>query len=177
MAIQKYLGQIGAPGGPTYQGYFYGITVGAGGVTNNGATTYGAVAIGANTTYAPTAAQSGNNFLLSNASGTVVTLPTPSVGLRYTFLVTASVTSNNYKVITNTGTVFLQGPIEEAVAGGTASVYAGNATTNVSVIMNGSTTGGLLGTMLTFTCITPTLWQVSGTNIASGTIATPFSTS
>jgi hypothetical protein len=34
-----------------------------------------------------------------------------------------------------------------------------------------------VGTQLTFTCLSATLWQVEGTNFTSGTTATPFATS
>lgn len=127
-------------------------------------------------TAAPTAAQSGTIFTLGRAAGITVTLPAPVVGLTYTFIVTTSVTSTNYKVITDAGTTLLQGAITGATT--TASVFESViATANIAVTMNGSTTGGLVGTQLTFICLSATLWQVIGTNFGSGSPATPFATS
>ena len=74
----------------------------------------------------------------------------------------------------------MQGLITSATT--TASVFQGNGTTHVSVSMNGTTTGGLLGTDLTFECIAASaspsgMWQVLGTNLTSSTTGTPFATS
>lgn len=124
-------------------------------------------------TAAPSAAQSGTTFLLNRAGGITVTLPAPTVGLRYTFVVITSVTATAYKVITDVGTTLLQGVVVGATT--TASAFesvVGSA--NISVTMNGSTTGGLVGTQISFTCISSTLWQVTGTNFGSGSPATPF---
>lgn len=182
-----YLGGFNHPGAvndTTAVGYLYGITLGAGGIINAGPVNEQAsvVAIGNVATYAPTAAQSGTVFLMNRAAGSVVTLPAPVVGLKYTFVVTTSVTSNAYKVITDAATTLLQGLIAEAIAGGAPNVYNGNASTHISVNMNGTTTGGLVGTRLTFECVASSaspsgLWEVSGFNLGSGTIATPFATS
>jgi hypothetical protein len=129
------------------------------------------------TTAAPTVSQSGQTFLLAPASGAgfVTTLPAPTVGCHFTFIVTVSVTSSNLKIITDAGTTFLQGVVTSATT--SASVFQGNGTSHISLLMNGTTTGGLLGAQFDFYCITATQWQVFGTNFTSGTTATPFSTS
>lgn len=120
-----------------------------------------------------TAAMSGGTLLFDTAAGITYTLPAPVVGLTYTFVVTTSVTSSNHKVITNTGTVLLQGVITSATT--TASVFESViGSSNISVTMNGTTTGGLVGTQLDFKCLSTTLWQVYGTNFTSGTTATAF---
>lgn len=129
------------------------------------------------TTAAPTVAQSGTVFLLAPAAGAgfTTTLPAPTVGVHYTFIVTVSVSSSNLKIITDAGTTLLQGAVTSATT--TASVFQGNGTSHVSLLMNGSTTGGLIGSQFEFYCIDATQWQVFGTNFTSGTTATPFSTS
>jgi len=127
-------------------------------------------------TGAPTVAQSGSVFTLSRTAGITVTLPAPTVGLQYTFISITTPTTGNYKIITDAGTTLLQGVITSATT--TASVFESVvATSNIAVTMNGTTTGGLVGTQLTFTCLSSTLWQVFGTNFTSGTTATPFATS
>ncbi len=128
----------------------------------------------ANTTL--TVADSGQVFLLDAAAGVTVTLPTAAAGLTYTFVVKTSVTSNSYKITAGSSNGFFQGGIAEATAGGAADVFTGDGTSDISVTMNGTTTGGLLGSIITVTCLTTGLWQIGGTNIASGIIATPFAT-
>ena len=123
-----------------------------------------------------TQAGSGATFLFDTAAGITYTLPAPVVGAVFDFVVTTSVTSSNHKVITNAGTVLLQGAIIGATT--TASVFESViGSSNIAVTMNGSTTGGLVGTNLSFKCLSATLWQVSGTNFGSGSPATPFATS
>lgn len=119
------------------------------------------------------AVNSGYTYLFDTAAGITYTLPAPVVGATFTFVVTTTVTSSNHKVITSAGTVLLQGAIVNGTT--TASVFASApAASNISVTMNGTTTGGLIGTELNFRCLSATLWQVSGTNFSSGTTATPF---
>lgn len=123
-----------------------------------------------------TAAGSGGVFLFDTAAGITYTLPAPVVGATYTFIVTASVTSSNHKVITSTGTQLLQGTVLGATT--TATMFESViGTSNIAVTMNGSTTGGLVGTELLFRCLSATLWQVTGNNFGSGSPATPFATS
>lgn len=122
------------------------------------------------------AAQSGGMFLFDTAAGITYTLPAPVVGANFSFAVTASVTSANHKVITSTGVQLLQGTILGATT--TATMFESViGSSNISVTMNGSTTGGLVGTELQFKCLSATLWQVSGNNFGSGSPATPFANS
>lgn len=135
------------------------------------------VVSGSGATVTLTAAQSGNTVLFDRAAGIVYTLPAPAVGLTYTFIATVSVTSNAYEVgVANEATTFIQGPLPVGVAAGTSSVYFGDGTSIVEVTSNGTTTGGLLGSWYTLTCVSATIWQVSGFLSGSGTVATPFST-
>lgn len=124
-----------------------------------------------------TAAQSGTGFLFDSAAGVTYTLPVPQVGLTFDFFVTVSVTSNQHKIITDTTTTFLQGLIMASASAAAASGFFGNGTTHRAVNMTGSTLGGLIGTHLSFYCITATQWQVDGFNAGSGSVATPFATS
>ena len=148
-------------------------------VTFNGTATFNGAKVtpvngsSGNTTL--TAAGSGQTFLFDTAAGITYTLPAPVVGATYDFVVTTSVTSSNHKVITNTGTVLLQGVIAGATTTATMleSVIGSS---NISVTMNGTTTGGLVGTYLSFKCLSATLWQVNGMNFGSGSPATPFAT-
>lgn len=132
---------------------------------------------GSGATATLTAAQTNSVILFDRAAGIVYTLPTPAVGLNYTFVATVSVTSNAYEVgVANETTTFIQGPLSVGVAAGTSSVFFGDGTSIVEVTSNGTTTGGLLGSYYTLTCVSATLWQVEGFLSGSGTVATPFST-
>lgn len=126
-----------------------------------------------------TAAQSTSVVLLDRAAGTTVTLPAPVVGLSYTFAVNTSVTSNNHKVITDAGTTFILGGVAMVEAADTNSGLGAlfNGTTHVSILMNGTTTGGLIGTYFDLICVTATQWVISGIVAGSGTLSTPASTS
>ncbi len=163
---------------------FSGSNTFSAGITTNGITNTGTNSgqlknvINLTATGSVTQAQSGSTITLAPAAATVITLPvTPVVGTSYTFIViTAATGSNTLKVITGSGTQLLQGVIISATT--TASVFESViGSSNISVAMNGTTTGGLVGTQLEFTCLSATLWQVYGTNFTSGTTATPFATS
>jgi hypothetical protein len=126
-----------------------------------------------------TQAQSGSIIQLGIATGMTVTLPAPVVGTSFSFLVTTAVTSNSYKIITNTGTVLLQGAyvIGYSTLTDCEMFQSVIGSSNISFNMNGSTSGGLVGTLITFDCVSSTLWQVSGTNFGSGTVVTSFANS
>lgn len=130
-------------------------------------------------TLALTAAQSGSLIALDRAAGTVVTLPAPAVGLTFSFFVLTSVTSNNHKIITDAGTTFLLGGVTMTEAADTNAGLGAlfNGSTHVSILMNGTTTGGLIGTFFNVTCVTATQWAIEGIVAGSGTLATCASTS
>ena len=124
-----------------------------------------------------TAAQNGAIVLLDRAAGTTVTLPAAVVGTKFTFIVKTVATSNAHKIITSAGTIFLTGGInfDKSL---TVTRYDGDNSTNVSLNLNGTTTGGAtIGDTFTMVCVTATSWTVEGTVTASGTLATPFATS
>lgn len=127
-----------------------------------------------------TAAQSGALVRLDKTDGVTVTLPAPAIGLTYDFVATASTASGNYKIITDAGTTFLVGTVrmfDTDTLTDPLSVATANGSTHVACTMSGTTTGGLLGTSLRFTCVSATLWAVEGIIHHSGNVATPFATS
>lgn len=126
-----------------------------------------------------TSGEFGSVVTLNPSAAVVVTLPTPVAGAQFTFIVgTAATSSNTIKVITGTiASQFLQGYLGVPVAAGTQTLFFGNGTTDVSINLNGTTTGGLIGGEFTLTGISSTIWQVAGNVEGSGTVATPFGTS
>ena len=125
--------------------------------------------------------ESGTIFILNKADGIVFTMPDISadtLGVYYDFVVNTSVTSNAYKWSTFTqGTEFFDGSLNSLQDAAVAStVFTGDGTTHDNISMNGTTTGGLIGTKFRAICYTATKWTVLGDVRGSGTEATPFST-
>jgi hypothetical protein len=132
------------------------------------------IAVGAAITL--TTAQSGALVLLDTAAGSIVTLPTPAEGINYTFAVSTSVTSNSH-IIGGAAGEFLAGGIQMMID--TTAVSEGqflDGATHLTLTMNGSTTGGLIGTVVKFTAYSTTQWMVTGLVAGSGTLATPATT-
>lgn len=123
--------------------------------------------------------ESGSLCLFDRAAGIVYTLPTAAPGAYFDFMVTTSVTSNAAKVITAAGTELLIGGYTnvDTDTSNAVAAFDGNGSTHVAVSMNGTTTGGLQGTQLRFTCLSSTRWAVSGIVRGSGVVATAFATS
>ena len=127
-----------------------------------------------NTTLNP--AWSGSTMLFDTAAGITFTLPAPSVGLNFNFIIKTTVTSSNHKIITDASTTFLQGALILGGASDTAGLFQGNGTSHVAITMNGTTTGGILGSEVNLYCITSTLWEAEGIVVAANPV-TPFATS
>lgn len=134
---------------------------------------------GLGATYTLDAVNSGATVLMDRAAGIVVTLPLAQPGLVYDFIVTTSVTSNSYKVITGAATELLIGGYTnvDTDTSNAVAVFTGNGSTHIAVTSNGTTTGGLIGTRLRFTCLSATRWEVEGIMMGSGVVATAFATS
>ena len=124
--------------------------------------------------------ESGSLVLFDRAAGIVYTLPTaPKIGTFYDFVITTTITSNAAKVITGAGTELLIGGYMnvDTDTSNAVAAFTANGSTHVSVSMNGTTTGGILGTKLRFTCLSSTRWMVEGIVQGSGVVATAFATS
>lgn len=125
-----------------------------------------------------TAAQSGGLVVFDKLDGAVATLPAPVIGLFYDFVVDTASTSVGQKVITSAASIFIKGTVLQMTAADAANVLdTANGTTHVAITMNGTTTGGCVGTRFRLTCRSATIWEVEGLTIASGSVATSFTTS
>lgn len=124
--------------------------------------------------------ESGSTCLFDRAEGIVYTLPTaPKVGTHFDFVITTTITSNSAKVITGAGTELLIGSLTSVDTDSSNALvgFVGNGSTHIAVTQNGTTTGGVLGTKIRFTCVSATRWIVEGNLLGSGVVATPFATS
>lgn len=135
---------------------------------------------GSGATVTLTKDQSGSIALFDRAAGIVFTLPANTPGMVFDFFVTVTITSGAAKVITAAGTELLVGTIintdtdsSDAIASWKSLVAA----SNIAVSMNGTTTGGIKGDWIRFTCLNTTTWNVQGFTTGTSTVATPFATS
>ncbi len=124
--------------------------------------------------------QSGALVIFNSLTGNLVTLPTPVKGMWFEFQVQIARTSNETKVTTNaTGTEFMLGVVISAsatVAEG-MDVFTANGSTHVDISMNGTTTGGEVGTRFVLTALSTTQWLIKGVNTGSGgAVTNPFTT-
>jgi hypothetical protein len=111
---------------------------------------------------------------LNRAGGFVTTLPAAvGSGDIYKFYVQTTVTAD--MTIAALTTDIIQGAIIVGTAA-TAGTMAATATSD-KLTMNGSTTGGLLGSYVEFTDVVSGTWVVRGALVSTGAAATPFSAS
>jgi hypothetical protein len=124
--------------------------------------------------------ESGSVIDLDRAAGIVVTLPAPAEGLYFDFIASVSVTSNAYKFSTGTqGTDWILGSYfnVDTDTSNAVAAFTCNGTSHDNFSMNGTTTGGLLGSQFRLTAVSTTVWVISGHNEGSGTVATACATS
>ncbi len=127
------------------------------------------------------AKESGSLVTLSLAAGFTVTLPTPVAGMQFDFFVITSATSSGvYKIITKTiASEFLLGGVAMAsLTAGANDFFVADGTANaVSINLDATTKGGLIGGWLRFIALSTTQWSVVGVPVGSGTLADPFASS
>ena len=99
-----------------------------------------------------------------------------NMGASFTFLVETAATT--WKIIT-AASQYLVGSalVIDTDTTDTVKGFAANGTSIRSVNLDGSTTGGIVGSYVTVTALNSTMWTVSGVVIGSGTVATPFAAS
>ena len=109
--------------------------------------------------------------VINRAGGLTVTLPEATgSGDVYRFYVKTTVTADC--TIAALTTDIMQGGI--AVSTDIGGTVAPCTATSDKLTMNGSTTGGLLGSYIEVKDVVDTTWLVTGVLVASGTEATPF---
>jgi hypothetical protein len=115
----------------------------------------------------------GETVLLARAAGVTATLPAATgTQAKYRFFVSTSVASNSNIIKVANSTDVMAG--NAVISGGTANTF-GTASTSDTITMNGSTTGGLIGSVVELVDIAAGVWAVSASLNGSGVAATPFS--
>lgn len=97
--------------------------------------------------------------------------PATGKGGRYRFFIGITATGN--KVFQAAGADLIQGVANMAPSGGSGDSF-GTATTTTAITLNGTTTGGIIGTMLELHDAAKGVWATVVNAVASGTVATPF---
>jgi len=116
----------------------------------------------------------GNIVSLNSTTGRIITLPASNGGGDvYTLFVVATVSSGNHVLQVANSTDVLQGAVHLTtdIAGSSMPTT----TTTDTITMNGSTTGGVVGTWIRVTDVSAGFWMLEGGIVCTGTEATPFS--
>ena len=115
----------------------------------------------------------GQTINLSRAAGITVTLPAATgTNAVYKFVVTTAVTTNSNVIQVANATDTMNGLA--SVAGTTGSVFS-TLPASDTITMNGTTTGGLIGSYVQVTDVATGEFLVTAALVGSGTPATPFS--
>lgn len=133
----------------------------------------GVIALTASTTLTADG-YAGKVITLSAAAGLTITLPAATgSGATYELVVITTVTSNSVIIRVANASDVMMGVL--SVSTDAAGVTIPTAATSDTITMNGSTTGGILGSRVVLTDVATNKWAVSGELVSSGAEATPFS--
>jgi len=121
------------------------------------------------------AAHDGRTVTLNRAGGIAVTLPAASgSGARFRFIIGTTFTSPATIKVANSSDTMAGNAVVAQDGGDTAVIFEAGATAD-TITWDGSTTGGLKGTIVELDDIAANLWFVRSLGAATGTEATPFS--
>ncbi|WP_245460462.1 MULTISPECIES: hypothetical protein [unclassified Mesorhizobium] len=114
--------------------------------------------------------------VLNRAAGVTVTLPAASgTGDVYYVMVGTTVTSNNDIVQVANSSDTMVGVLTTATTTTGAGTHEAAGGTDDTITMNGTTTGGIVGSYLELRDVATNVWMVLGHLVGSGTLATPLS--
>lgn len=121
-----------------------------------------------------TAKEAGSMSLWDSAAGVIYTLPSPIAGQEFEFFCTVTITSGNATVQTNLATEFILGEVfTYTTATASGAGFAFNGSSHVKCQMNGTTSGGIIGSWVRLRALSSTVWAINGLIVGSGTIVTP----
>jgi hypothetical protein len=125
-----------------------------------------------------TEAQSGALIHFANGGGTTVNLPEdPAEGIWFEFDTLVNPSSVPNKVITGSGDTLFGYVHAEKASANSERFVANAALSDTTITLDGSTSGGLIGTTFRVTYANKAihLWTVDGHTYGSGSLVTPFS--
>lgn len=127
-------------------------------------------------TVALTAADTGSIVYFDRTAGVVATLPSqPPEGTNYTFETLVAATTGPYTINTNGAGLDQLGGFMYMKETATIDVLFTVVPPMTQISLNGTTTGGLIGTSFKLTHDGVDTWSVSGYTTGSGVTVTPFS--
>jgi hypothetical protein len=128
-------------------------------------------------TLAVTDAYNGATIPLNRAAGQAVTLPAASGSQAvYTFYIGTTISSNSTTIKVANSTDIMQGALLSVKATSGSTQY-NTVSDSDTITLNGTTTGGIVGSYIQVKDIASGYWVVTGVLQASGVLATPFSAS
>ena len=117
----------------------------------------------------------GLDVLLSRAGGIAVTLPAATgSGAIFRLIVITDFTSSATIKVANASDTMI-GALHTATTTTGAGTHEAAGGTDDTITLNGTTTGGLAGTVIEIRDVAATKWLVTGDLVGSGTLATPLS--
>lgn len=137
-----------------------------------------AMVAGGSTLTVSKATHHGRDIALDTLAGTTITLPTASgSGARFRFLVTVTATSNSHIIKVGNGTDVMRGFINNHDQDGTTAAMYKAASTDDTITMNRTTTGGVIGDWVECVDMLSGYWWINGIIgcVAGSNVATPFS--
>jgi len=112
--------------------------------------------------------------VLDSTTGRIITLPASTgKGDVYTIYVKTTVSSGSHVIQVANSTDVMNGGV--ALSTDIAGTNMLASATSDTITMNGSTTGGLAGSMVTLTDVVAGFWMVNGYLVTTGTEASPWS--
>lgn len=124
-----------------------------------------------------TTAQSGATVLFDAAAATAVALPAiaaADVGTVFKFIWTITATGN-HTITAQSGDLLAGSAIMGVSGAADVDTYFPNGSSHLVLTANGSTTGGLKGSVAFYEAVSATQWNVYTIQVCTGTQATPFS--
>jgi hypothetical protein len=119
-------------------------------------------------------AYAGRTIILTSTTGRIITLPSATgSGATYTIVLGVTVVSGSHVIRVAAGTNIIQGVL--SVSTDAAGVTIPTASDSDTITMNGSTTGGVRGSIIELQDVYPQVWMVRGSLVSTGAEATPFS--
>ena len=139
------------------------------------------IVAGDNSQFSPGKDELCRTYASHHANGMDITLPSidkSDAGLWVKIEVAVTVTSSDLVAVTAASGDLLEGSVyltkaTDAVAN--QAEFAADESNDLTLSMNGGTTGGLIGSWAKFTVNENGYWTVEGQVFGSGTLATPFS--
>lgn len=122
-----------------------------------------------------TGPDTGKLVLLDRATGVDLFLPAaPADGTNFTFQ-TKTDPSGGVYAINASGTDIFAGFVYAKASGAVDTLFSATAGTETQIALNGTTSGGLIGTDITIIYrLDGAAWYTSGVNRSSGVVITPF---